>query len=128
MPKPPTQSSCILLAIEQARRTGLPVRERPDATSCRERSRPRPPRGWKAAHPAEAAPWRGVVEDELVSFPRGRHDDIVDTLSYAVSEVTGKLNTPPRVYTAAGIRIPKISETVERNARRDALGISQREL
>lgn len=32
-------------------------------------------------HIPVAAPWRGVLESELLSFPAGRHDDMVDALS-----------------------------------------------
>lgn len=32
----------------------------------------------------DGAPWRDVLEDELISFPTGAHDDQVDVVSYAV--------------------------------------------
>lgn len=37
--------------------------------------------------PAEA-PWLEDFENELLSFPHGRHDDQVDTLAYAAAEVS----------------------------------------
>jgi hypothetical protein len=33
------------------------------------------------------AAWAAELEEELLSFPAGRHDDMVDALAYAVSEV-----------------------------------------
>ena len=34
-----------------------------------------------------AAPWLDVVETELLQFPNGEHDDVVDTLSYAGADL-----------------------------------------
>ena len=36
-----------------------------------------------------AAPWLHDIEEELLSFSEGRHDDFVDTLSYAAIHVAG---------------------------------------
>ena len=33
------------------------------------------------------APWLTDLEDELLAFPNGKHDDQVDTLAYAGREV-----------------------------------------
>lgn len=74
-----------LQAIQEALQVGLPVREVA-------------PRGDKVSRalPATAAmeggrllfrrdaPWQGELEDEVLSFPQGAHDDQVDSLSYAV--------------------------------------------
>ena len=35
----------------------------------------------------EGAAWIGEAENELLTFPKGTHDDIVDNLSYAAAEV-----------------------------------------
>jgi predicted phage terminase large subunit-like protein len=32
------------------------------------------------------APWLEVLEDELFSFPQGRHDDQVDSISQALDD------------------------------------------
>jgi len=80
-----------LSIIQEAVRAGLPVREvRADrdkvaralpATAYLESGRvwfPRP----------AAVPAIGECEDELVAFPMGEHDDFVDVLAYAVSELS----------------------------------------
>lgn len=83
------------LVIQLARKAGVPVRELI-------------PKGDKIARaiPATAlmegerfflrkpASWLGVAEEELLSFPTGAHDDIVDTISYA-AQVNAGLLTPP---------------------------------
>lgn len=79
-----------LSVVQDIRRSGLPVREvRADkdkaaralpATARMEAKTvwfPRP----------SALPVMTILEDELVAFPEGRHDDFVDTLSYAVRTV-----------------------------------------
>ena len=40
-------------------------------------------------HPS-IAPWINIVEDELVSFPNGTHDDCVDTLSQGLNHLAGR--------------------------------------
>lgn len=73
---------------QQARRTGLPVRRlRPDKDK------------WTRAQPASArmsshsiyflagAPWLSDLEEELLSFPTGAHDDQVDVIAYAALEI-----------------------------------------
>jgi predicted phage terminase large subunit-like protein len=42
-----------------------------------------------AVYHRQDAPWLGDYEDELVSFPVGRHDDQVDCASYAGIQVAG---------------------------------------
>jgi predicted phage terminase large subunit-like protein len=76
--------------IQEAERMGLPlkvVRAEKDkvaralpATARMERSTVWFPNPSKT-------PWWPELEQELLSFPAGRHDDFVDTLSYAVLEV-----------------------------------------
>ncbi|MFA5312726.1 MAG: phage terminase large subunit [Methanomassiliicoccales archaeon] len=49
----------------------------------------------------EGAEWLGPFELELVSFPKGEHDDQVDTLSYAAIEVDAKALEPePKMWYA----------------------------
>lgn len=43
----------------------------------------------------EDSPWMQDVERELLRFPAGRHDDIVDALSWAVRLATGKMPKKP---------------------------------
>lgn len=49
----------------------------------------------------EDAAWRGQAETELLRFPAGAHDDVVDALAWAVHLVMGK--HPPRAKTTAAI-------------------------
>lgn len=44
--------------------------------------------------PAEQAPWFGTAQHEMLRFPGGVHDDIVDALAWAVNLVVGK--APPQ--------------------------------
>jgi len=39
--------------------------------------------------PLPSTPWYHEIEEELLAFPDGRHDDFVDTLSYAAIHVAG---------------------------------------
>jgi phage terminase large subunit-like protein len=48
--------------------------------------------------PAEAK-WLDSFEHELLSFPNGRHDDMVDVLGYAVGELRRR---KPRKRLTAG--------------------------
>jgi hypothetical protein len=41
----------------------------------------------------EQAAWLGAVEHELLTFPHGQHDDIVDVLAYACLEMAKQLGT-----------------------------------
>jgi phage terminase large subunit-like protein len=38
---------------------------------------------------AESAPWLPILEAELFSFPGGRHDDQVDSISQALAHTGG---------------------------------------
>ena len=54
----------------------------------------------------EAARWAADLEEELLSFPAGRHDDQVDALAYLVAEVAqGRVSTwtARRTVSAAGL-------------------------
>ncbi len=88
--------------IQEAERTGLPVKDlRADkdkvaralpATARMERKTV-----WFPA--ASASPWVNEFEEELLAFPAGRHDDMVDTLAYACLEVMNQ-----SVYETRGVR------------------------
>lgn len=76
------------LVVQEARRAGLPVRPL-------KADRDKVSRATPAAVRMEAGQvylphghaLRSVVEQELLAFPRGAHDDIVDNLGYAAREV-----------------------------------------
>jgi predicted phage terminase large subunit-like protein len=96
--------------VQEARRSGLPVREMTADADKISRAYPAAARmeGGQVAWPAGAA-WRFDVEAELLAFPRGRHDDIVDTLAYAVNQVaSGHVGGSIHVSTPAalGRRLP----------------------
>jgi predicted phage terminase large subunit-like protein len=73
-----------LTLIQDARRSGLPIRELEADTDKVARA--------LAATPAFEAgqvyfckgPWLSVLEDELLNFPNSAHDDQVDVVSYGV--------------------------------------------
>ncbi len=77
--------------IQEIRREGLPIQ---DLKADRDK--------WSRALPASArmdagsiyfranAPWLADFEEELLQFPNGAHDDQVDCLSYAVSELINR--------------------------------------
>ncbi|MCA9315999.1 MAG: phage terminase large subunit [Planctomycetes bacterium] len=74
-----------LSIIQEARRRGIPVRElRPDRDKI---SRAMPLtaalEGGRLLLPRRAT-WEQEVVHELLAFPLGRHDDVVDALAYAV--------------------------------------------
>ncbi len=74
-----------LALVQAARRAGLPVRElTPDRDKV---SRALPAtaamEGGRVLLP-HTAPWRAAFDAEVLAFPEGQHDDIVDCLSYAV--------------------------------------------
>ena len=50
----------------------------------------------------EEASWRAQAEQELLRFPAGAHDDVVDALAWAVQLCMNK--EPPRGYTVPQIR------------------------
>lgn len=78
-----------LALIQAAQRDGLPVREL-------KADRDKVSRALPAAVRMEAgavwfrsgAPWLGDLEDELLMFPKGEHDDQVDVLGYAALALT----------------------------------------
>lgn len=81
--------------IQEAVRAGLPIRE---AKMGRERgadaklARALPATARMEMRtiwfpPPTSAPWYRAIEEELLAFPAGRHDDFVDTLAYAVLEI-----------------------------------------
>jgi predicted phage terminase large subunit-like protein len=77
--------------IQEAERTGLPIREvRADkdkvARALPATARMEQGRIW---FPPASTPWFRDIEEELLAFPAGRHDDFVDCLAYAVLEVAG---------------------------------------
>lgn len=74
--------------IQEAERTGLPIREvRAEkdkvARALPATARMEQRRVW---FPPSSTPWMPEITEELLAFPAGRHDDFVDTLSYAVAE------------------------------------------
>lgn len=79
-----------LTLVQSAIRKGLPVRKL-DADRDKV-ARALPAAARVESHSVffrQGAPWLGALEDELLAFPRGEHDDQVDTLAYAVLELTG---------------------------------------
>jgi predicted phage terminase large subunit-like protein len=77
--------------IQEAVRTGLPVREiKADkdkiARALPATARMEQGRVW---FPPATVPWFREIEEEMLAFPAGRHDDFVDTLAYAVAEGSG---------------------------------------
>ena len=51
-----------------------------------------------------AAPWAAAVESELLKFPAGAHDDIVDTLSLIGRMIAGLETGKDSSSTRAGVR------------------------
>ena len=47
----------------------------------------------------KSASWWNAFEDEYLAFPRGRHDDLLDALAYAL-ERARKLNVEPGLVIA----------------------------
>ena len=95
-----------LALVQEARRSGIPVRElRPDRDKV---SRAMPATAWleggKVLLP-KTAPWVRDFCDELLSFPVGSHDDQVDVLSYAVE--VARTNRMPSLPISMGALRPK---------------------
>lgn len=100
-----------LALVQEARRSGLPVRElQPDrdkvarafpATAAME--------GGRVLLPSTAS-WRAEFEAELLAFPEGGHDDQVDCLSYAVAalRVLGMTSGGRRASPARRSRIARL--------------------
>jgi predicted phage terminase large subunit-like protein len=74
--------------IDHAQERGLPVVGVTPKGSKQARAIPAATRmeAGQLFFPAEAK-WLEAVERELLSFPNGRHDDIVDVLGYAAGEM-----------------------------------------
>lgn len=75
--------------IQEAERTGLPihvVKAEKDKVARALPATARMERGtvW---FPPSAMPWYRDIEQELLAFPAGRHDDFIDCLSYAVLQL-----------------------------------------
>ncbi len=76
--------------IRDAERSGLPIREvAPDANKL-SRAMPAAARMERSQifFPSGEA-WMKPLEEEMLAFPAGRHDDFVDTLAYAALRVAG---------------------------------------
>jgi len=83
--------------IQSAVRDGLPAKElHPDVDKLT-RSLPMQARyaAHKVFHPVGTS-WLETAETELLQFPNGAHDDIVDTASYAGIEIVGG-SAEPRI-------------------------------
>jgi predicted phage terminase large subunit-like protein len=77
--------------IKEAVRMGLPVQPLRADKDKVSRSLPATARMERGTvwFPPASTPWYRGLEEELLAFPAGRHDDFVDTLAYAVLEVAG---------------------------------------
>lgn len=75
--------------IQEAVRTGLPVREVRAEKDKVARSWPAQARMEQRTvwFPDRRTPWYPDIEEELLAFPASRHDDFVDTLSYAALHI-----------------------------------------
>jgi predicted phage terminase large subunit-like protein len=77
-----------LAILQEAERVGLPIKEvKPDknklARAAPAAARMEQGRLW---FPPTTTPWWREIEEEMLAFPAGAHDDFVDTLAYAVIE------------------------------------------
>jgi predicted phage terminase large subunit-like protein len=85
--------------LQEAVRVGLPIREGRMGRMGRDKgSDAKYARAMPATarmemgtvwFPPASAPYYRDIEEELLAFPAGRHDDFVDTLAYAVAEIAG---------------------------------------
>ena len=75
--------------IQEAERTGLPIRVLKADKDKVSRALPATARMERGQiwFPRAATPWYADIEQELRAFPAGRHDDFVDTLSYAAIQI-----------------------------------------
>lgn len=88
--------------IAEAERTGLPVKALKADKDKVARALPATARMERKTvwfPPASAAAWVPEIEEELLAFPAGRHDDFVDTLAYACLELMDR-----SVYEERGVR------------------------
>jgi predicted phage terminase large subunit-like protein len=78
-----------LSVIQEAVREGLPIRELRADKDKEARSVPAQARMEQRTvwFPPASTPWYREIEEELLVFPAGRHDDFVDTLSYAALQL-----------------------------------------
>jgi predicted phage terminase large subunit-like protein len=92
-----------LAIIQEARRAGLPIRELVPDSDKLSRALPAAARmeGGSVAWPVNAA-WRGALEAELLSFPTGRHNDVVDVLAYAATELARGTFEPVTISVPSG--------------------------
>jgi predicted phage terminase large subunit-like protein len=88
--------SAQLLVVQAARRAGLTVRGLKADRDKVSRAVPATIRmeGELIFFP-ERATWRHDLESELLTFPRGAHDDMVDVLAYAALEVQARGGAGP---------------------------------
>lgn len=75
--------------IQEAERTGLPIHVVKAEKDKVARALPATARMERKSiwFPPASTPWYHEIEQELLAFPAGRHDDFVDTLSYAVLQL-----------------------------------------
>lgn len=78
--------------IQEAVRMGLPIREVKAEKDKVARSWPAQARMEQHTvwFPERKTPWYPPIEEELLAFPAGRHDDFVDTVSYAALQLAGR--------------------------------------
>jgi predicted phage terminase large subunit-like protein len=79
-----------LTIIQEAERMGLPIKEvKADkdkiARAIPASTRMEQGRMW---FPPTTTPWWREIEEEMLAFPAGGHDDFVDTMAYAVQEAS----------------------------------------
>jgi predicted phage terminase large subunit-like protein len=74
--------------VQEAERTGLPIREVRAEKDKVARALPATARmeQGRVWFPPATTPWMPEITEELLAFPAGRHDDFCDTLGYAVAE------------------------------------------
>lgn len=77
--------------IQEAERVGLPIRVVKAEKDKVARALPATARMERMTvwFPGPSRPWFRAIEEELLSFPAGRHDDFVDTLAYACLQIAG---------------------------------------
>lgn len=82
------QTTAGIAIIAQARRDGIPVRElKPDRNkAARAETAATLMMAGRVFFPADAE-WLWKAQSELLLFPNGRNDDVVDVLAYAANEV-----------------------------------------
>lgn len=87
--------------IAEALRVGLPIQPLKADKDKVSRALPATARmeQGRVWFPPASTPWWPAIEEELLAFPAGRHDDFVDTFSYAVSKAA-----QVSVYEDRGIR------------------------